>query len=263
MRRTGSMMQRAALITGSTSGIGLAVAKHFAKIGHNVILNGFGDADAAVKEVQAVSSTVKVGFVDADLSKAGDCQSLISKAHAAFGRLDVLVNNAGIQFVSPVATFPDDQWDRIISINLNSVFHCSKHALKHMEHQNFGRIINVASVHGLVASANKSAYVAAKHGVIGFTKTLALETAKKNITVNAVCPGWVLTPLVEHQIKAKAQEKSITYEQAMDLLVGEKMPSSVPASGEEIALAVAFFADERNVSTRGVSLNVDGGWVAQ
>jgi 3-hydroxybutyrate dehydrogenase len=257
-------MQRTALITGSTSGIGLAVAVHFAKkLNFNVVLNGFGDVEGPMQLVRAEAPGVKVSYVGGDLSKMDDCRTLIDKAFDCSGRLDVLVNNAGVQHVSPIASFPEEQWDRIINLNLNSVFHCSKRALRYMEQQNYGRIVNIASVHGLVASANKSAYVAAKHGVIGFTKVMALETAKMNITCNAVCPGWVLTPLVDMQIKARAQEKSIPYEEAMHQLVGEKMPSSVPASAEEIAMAVAYLADERNVSTRGVALNVDGGWIAQ
>lgn len=256
-------MLRTALVTGSTSGIGLGVAKEFAKRKYNVVLNGFGDAKAAIAEVEAFAPGTKVAYVGADLSKADECRDLIKQAQKSFGRLDVLVNNAGIQHVAPVATFPDEMWDKIIAINLNSVFHCTKAALPFFVDQQFGRVINIASVHGLVGSANKSAYVAAKHGVIGFTKVLSLETAKLNITANTVCPGWVLTPLVQKQIEAKAQQTGKTYEEAMDALVGEKMPTGVPATTEEIALAVAYFADERNVSTRGVALNVDGGWVAQ
>jgi 3-hydroxybutyrate dehydrogenase len=213
--------------------------------------------------VEAYAPGTKVAYVGADLSVAQDCRDLIKNAQKAFGRLDVLVNNAGIQHVAPVATFPEEMWDKIIAINLNSVFHCTKTALPFFTEQNFGRIINIASVHGLVGSANKSAYVAAKHGVIGFTKVLSLETAKLNITANTVCPGWVLTPLVQKQIEARAQQTGKTYEEAMEALVGEKMPSGIPATTEEIALAVAYFADERNVSTRGVALNVDGAWVAQ
>lgn len=256
-------MLRTALITGSTSGIGLGVAKEFAKRKYNVVLNGFGDAQAAINEVEASAPGVKVSYVGADLSKAQDCRDLIKNAQQAFGRLDVLVNNAGIQHVAPVATFPEDMWDKIIAINLNSVFHCTKAALPYFTEQNFGRVINIASVHGLVGSANKSAYVAAKHGVIGFTKVLSLETAKLNITANTVCPGWVLTPLVQKQIEAKAQQSGKSYDEAMTELIGEKMPTGTPASTEEIALAVAYFADDRNVSTRGVALNVDGCWVAQ
>lgn len=257
------MLTRVALITGSTSGIGLEVAKEFARRRYNVVLNGFGDNDTAVREVRCASPECNVKFIQADLANAVECRELIQSAAGAFGRLDVLVNNAGIQHVAPVATFPEDQWDRVISLNLNSVFHCTKAALPFMKEQRFGRIVNISSVHGLVGSANKSAYVAAKHGVIGFTKALTLETARQNITANCVCPGWVLTPLVVKQIEAKAKESGLSYEAAMEVLVGEKMPSGVPASGEEIALAVAYLADERNVSTRGVALNVDGGWISQ
>lgn len=257
------MLTRTALITGSTSGIGLEVAKEFVKRRYNVVLNGFGDSDAAIKEVAATVPGANVSFVAADLSKADECRQLIQNAAKAFGRLDVLVNNAGIQHVSSVVNFPEEQWDRIIALNLNSVFHCTKAALPFMTSQNFGRIVNISSVHGLVGSANKSAYVSAKHGVIGFTKVLTLETAKQNITANCVCPGWVLTPLVQKQIEAKAQETGQTYEAAMESLVGEKMPTGVPASAEEIAHAVAYLADDRSVSTRGIALTVDGGWTIQ
>jgi 3-hydroxybutyrate dehydrogenase len=257
------MLTRTALITGSTSGIGLEVAKEFVKRRYNVILNGFGDSDAAVKEVASCAPGSKVSFVPADLSKANECRQMVLEAAKLFGRLDVLVNNAGIQHVAPVVQFPEEQWDRIIALNLNSVFHCTKAVLPFMTEQQFGRIVNISSVHGLVGSANKSAYVAAKHGVIGFSKVLTLETAKQNITVNSVCPGWVLTPLVHRQIEAKAAESGMPYAEAMEALVGEKMPTGVPASAEEIAMAVAYLADDRNVSTRGVALNVDGGWVSQ
>lgn len=270
-------MIRTALVTGSTSGIGLGVAQDLARRGYNVILNGFGDPNPALEQVRACQANTasKVGFVEADLSKAEDCRRLVAQSAEIFGnsRLDVVVNNAGIQHVSPVVSFPEEQWDRIIQLNLNSVFHMSKAALPLMTKHREGRIINIASVHGLVASANKSAYVAAKHGVVGFTKTLALELAAAtaadtngaplNITANCVCPGWVLTPLVDAQIKAKAEKEGLSYENAKKVLVGEKMPSGIPATVEEIANAVAFFAEIKNRSTNGVMLNVDGGWVSQ
>jgi 3-hydroxybutyrate dehydrogenase len=262
-------MIRTALVTGSTSGIGLGVAKQFAMRGLNVVLNGFGDPAPALQEIRAIGASkgVQCAHVDADLSKPEECRRLIAEAAAQFQlggdtRIDVLVNNAGIQHVAPIAEFPEREWDKIIDINLNSVFHCSKAVLPYMRRHQFGRIVHIASVHGLVGSANKSAYVAAKHGVIGFSKVLALETAKENITSNCVCPGWVLTPLVEKQIEAKAQQDRVSYAAAMETLIGEKMPSGRPASVEEIAAAVCYFADEMNVSTRGVALNIDGGWIA-
>ena len=254
---------RTALVTGSTSGIGLAIAAHLAHLNYSVILNGFGDAQLAIRSVQQATPGAKVGFVDADLMRASECTRMIDEAEKMFGRLDVLVNNAGMQHVCPIESFPTEQWDRIMALNLNAVFHCTKAALPFMKRQKFGRIINIASVHGLVGSANKCAYVAAKHGVIGFTKVAALELASEDITVNSICPGWVLTPLVEKQIEAKSTEMGVSLEKAMELLVCEKMPSKTPATVEELALAVSFFADSRNKSTRGVALNIDGGWVAQ
>ena len=253
-----------ALITGSTSGIGLGVALHFGKLGYNVILNGFGDADAAAKEVQAVCNQGnKVAFVAADLMKAAECRRMIDDAAAKFGTLDVLINNAGIQHVASVEAFPDEKWDQIMALNLSSVFHTTKAAIPYMKKQDFGRIINIASVHGLVASAHKSAYVAAKHGVVGFTKASALDLCNTNITVNAVCPGWVLTPLVQAQFEARAARDNISIEEASQTVVGEKMPTRKCASAEEIAIACAYLASKSSVSTRGIALPVDGCWTAQ
>lgn len=259
------MSIRTVLVTGSTSGIGLGVASFFGKKGYNVVLNGFGDADAAIKAVEAscTSGNNKVSFADANLMKADECSKMIREAAAKFGTLDVLINNAGIQYPSPVETFPEEKWDAIMALNLSSVFHTSKAAIPFMRKQQFGRIVNISSVHGLVASANKSAYVAAKHGVIGFTKTLALELADTNITANCVCPGWVLTPLVEAQFKARAEAKGISYEQAAEEMVGEKMPTRRCASTEEIAAACAYLAADLSYSTRGIALPVDGAWISQ
>lgn len=258
------MALRTVLVTGSTSGIGLGVASFFGQKGYNVVLNGFGDSAAAVKAVEQVCvSGNKVSFVDADLMQASGCRKLVTEAAAAFGTLDVLINNAGIQHPAPVESFPEDKWDAIMALNLSSVFHTSKAAIPFMRKQQFGRIVNISSVHGLVASANKSAYVAAKHGVIGFTKTLALELADTNITANCVCPGWVLTPLVEAQFKARSEAKGISYDAAAEEMVGEKMPTKKCASAEEIAAACAYLAADLSYSTRGIALPVDGCWTSQ
>lgn len=258
---------RSALITGSTSGIGLAVAQDFVRRGLNVMLNGFGskeEIDAALASCRNLNSAVKVDYLPADLSRKDEAVALVKNSAAAFGgRLDVLVNNAGIQHVAPIDEFPDDKYEQIININLNAVFHTTKTAIPIMKQYKHGRIINIASVHGLVASANKSAYVAAKHGVIGLTKAVALETARTGITCNAVCPGWVLTPLVEKQIQARAAADGISYDDAMTALVSEKMPTAVPARLEEIANACWYFADELAAASTGTILTVDGAWCAQ
>lgn len=196
---------KTALVTGSTSGIGLGIAKALAAQGANVMLNGFGEVEAAKAEVAALC--VAVGYHGADMSQPGEIAEMISACQSQFGALDILVNNAGIQYVAPVDEFPVERWDAIIAINLSSAFHTTRLALPGMKARGWGRIINVASVHGLVASANKSAYVAAKHGIIGLTKTTALETATTGVTANAICPGWVLTPLVQKQVDAAPRPK--------------------------------------------------------
>ena len=203
------------------------------------------------------------------LTKLQTCGSLtklpglVNAARSKFGRLDILVNNAGIQFVSPIVDFPDEKWNDIIAINLSASFHSIKHALPIMRRQQFGRIINIASTHGLVASAQKAAYVAAKHGIIGLTKVIALETATENITCNAVCPGWVMTPLVEKQIRQAMARDNTTYEEATKNLVGQKMPSQRCADAEEVASACMWLALPGTKSTTGMALTIDGGWVAQ
>src|SRR3954463_12297065 len=199
---------KTALVTGSTSGIGLGIAKALARQGANIVLNGFGDLEGPKAEVAALG--VKVAYHGADMSKTTEIEDMMKYAAAQFGRVDILVNNAGIQHVAPVEDFPVEKWDAIIAINLSSAFHASRLALPAMKKANWGRIINVASVHGLVASAEKSAYVAAKHGIVGLTKVTALETATTGVTCNAICPGWVLTPLVQKQVDAKAAQDKIS-----------------------------------------------------
>ena len=218
---------KTALVTGSTSGIGLGIAKALAAQGANIILNGFGDAEGPKAEIQAAmaGSGARIGYHGADMSKAAEIEAMFAYAAKDFGQVDILVNNAGIQHVANVQDFPVERWDAIIAINLTSAFHTSRLALPAMQKSNWGRIINVASVHGLVGSAGKSAYVAAKHGIVGLTKVTALENATTGITCNAICPGWVLTPLVQKQVDAKAQQLGISNDEAKKQLLGEKEPS--------------------------------------
>jgi 3-hydroxybutyrate dehydrogenase len=252
---------KTALVTGSTSGIGLGLAKALAGQGANIVLNGFGDAEGPKAEVQALG--VKVAYHGADMSKPAEIEDMMKFAAAHFGRVDILVNNAGIQHVAPVHDFPPEKWDAIIAINLSSAFHATRLALPAMRAANWGRIINVASVHGLVASAEKSAYVAAKHGLVGFTKTVALENATTGVTCNAICPGWVLTPLVQKQVDARAAAGKISNEEAKKQLLGEKEPSMQFTSPEELGELAVFFCSDAAKNVRGVAWNMDGGWVAQ
>ena len=252
---------KTALVTGSTSGIGLGIAKALARQGCNIMLNGFGDVQAAQDEVKALG--VKVGYHGADMSKPADIEDLMKSAAAQFGRVDILVNNAGIQHVASVEDFPVERWDAIIAINMSSAFHTTRLALPAMKAANWGRIINVASVHGLVASAQKSAYVAAKHGVVGLTKVTALETATTGITCNAICPGWVLTPLVQKQVDAKAAALGVSNEEATKRLLGEKEPSMQFTTPEELGELAVFFCSPAANNVRGVAWNMDGGWTAQ
>jgi 3-hydroxybutyrate dehydrogenase len=256
---------KTALVTGSTSGIGLGIAKALAAQGANIVLNGFGDAEGPKAEVAALG--VKVGYHGADMSKPAEIEDMMKAAAAQFGRVDILVNNAGIQHVARVEDFPPDRWDAIIAINLSSAFHATRLALPAMraaDHgKGWGRIINVASVHGLVASAEKSAYVAAKHGVVGLTKVTALENATTGVTCNAICPGWVLTPLVQKQVDAKAAALKISNAEATKLLLGEKEPSMQFTTPEELGGLAVFFCSPAGNNVRGAIWNMDGGWVAQ
>jgi 3-hydroxybutyrate dehydrogenase len=258
---------KTALVTGSTSGIGLAIAETLATQGANVILNGFGDSTgprAAVEtRARAAGHGARVGFHDADMSVASRIEQMIGYADAEFGGVDILVNNAGIQHVANVEDFPVEKWDAILAINLTSAFHTTRLTLPRMRAQNFGRIINVASVHGLVASAGKAAYVAAKHGLVGFTKVTALETARTNVTCNAICPGWVLTPLVQKQIDDRAARDGVSVEAAKHALLSEKQPSAEFVTPAQLGALVVFFCSEAGSQVRGVAWNMDGGWTAQ
>lgn len=255
---------KVALVTGSTSGIGLAIARALAEKGASVILNGFGDFESAKREASEVArGGARVGYHGADMSREHDVAAMMTYAAQEFGGVDVLVNNAGIQHVAKIEDFPVDKWNAILAINLTSAFHTTRLALPHMKAKNWGRIVNVASVHGLVASAEKSAYVAAKHGLVGLTKVTALETAKTGVTCNALCPGWVLTPLVEAQIKARAESEGVDYTEAKRRLVAEKQPSGELVTASQLAELVLFFTSEAGSQVRGVAWNMDGGWVAQ
>ena len=252
---------KTALVTGSTSGIGLGIAKALAAQGANIVLNGFGEVDGAKAEVTALG--VKVAYHGADMSKPMEIDAMMTYAATQFGRVDILVNNAGIQHVARVENFPPERWDAIIAINMSSAFHATRLALPAMQAAGWGRIINVASVHGLVASAEKSAYVAAKHGVVGLTKVTALENATTGVTCNAICPGWVLTPLVQKQVDAKAAALGLSNEEAKKLLLGEKEPSMQFTTPEELGALAVFFCSPAGNNVRGVAWNMDGGWTAQ
>ncbi len=256
-----SLQGKTALVTGSTSGIGLGLALALARQGANIVLNGFGDAEPAKTAVAALGA--KVAYHGADMSKPAEIEAMMAFASSTFGGVDVLVNNAGIQHVANVEDFPVERWDAIIAINLSSAFHTSRLAIPAMRAQNWGRIINVASAHGLVASAAKSAYVAAKHGIVGFTKASALELATTGVTVNAICPGWVLTPLVQKQIDARAQKGGISQEQAKKDLLGEKQPSLQFTTPEQLGDLTVFLCTSGADNVRGVAWAVDGGWTAQ
>ena len=252
---------KTALVTGSTSGIGLGIAGALARQGANIVLNGFGDVEGPKAQIAALG--VKVGYHGADMSKPAEIEAMMAYAATEFGRVHILVNNAGIQHVARIENFPVERWDAVIAINLSSAFHATRLALPAMREANWGRIINVASVHGLVASAEKSAYVAAKHGIVGLTKVTALENATTGVTCNALCPGWVLTPLVQKQVDAKAAALGIPNEEAKKVLLGEKEPSMQFTTPEELGELAVFFCSPAGNNVRGVAWNMDGGWVAQ
>ena len=252
---------KTALVTGSTSGIGLGIALALAEQGANIVLNGFGEHEAVEQQVRALG--VACAYHGADMSKPEEIEAMMHFAAERFGRVDILVNNAGIQHVAALEGFPTNKWDAILAINLSSAFHTTRLALPAMRAQNWGRIINVASVHGLVASSHKSAYVAAKHGLVGLTKVTALETATSGLTCNAICPGWVLTPLVQKQVDAKAAALGISETEAKKQLLQEKEPSLQFTTPEELGALAVFFCSPAANNIRGVAWNMDGGWTAQ
>ena len=252
---------KTALVTGSTSGIGLGIAKALAMHGANVVLNGFGDVDSAKHEFRDIDS--EIGYHPADMSQPAQIAELIAYAERTLGRIDVLVNNAGIQHVANVEDFPPEKWDAIIAINLSSAFHTTRLALPGMKARGWGRILNIASTHGLVASAQKSAYVASKHGLIGFTKAVALEAATTGITVNAICPGWVLTPLVQKQVDARAAADKVDDAEAKRRLLAEKQPSLQFTTAAQLGELAVFLCSPAADNIRGAAFNVDGGWLAQ
>jgi 3-hydroxybutyrate dehydrogenase len=256
---------KTALVTGSTSGIGLATARALAADGANVMLNGFGDTAAIEKERAGIEKEfgVKALYSPADMTKPGEIAEMIAAAEKSFGSLDVLVNNAGIQHVANIEDFPVEKWDAVIAINLSSSFHTIRAAVPGMKKRKWGRIINIASAHGLVASTQKVAYIAAKHGLVGMTKVVALENANSGITCNAICPGWVLTPLVQKQIddRAKASGKSVREEEIA--LLSEKQPMHQFTKPESIGALAVFLTSDAAATITGSAYSIDGGWVAQ
>ncbi len=259
------LKSKVALITGSTSGIGLGIAHSLAKQGADIVLNGFGAISEIEELVDSLSMKydVKVSYHPANMANPDEIKEMISFVETNLGGVDILVNNAGIQHLAPIDEFPTEKWDAIIAINLSSAFHTIRCALPSMKSRGYGRIINIASVHGLVGSEHKSAYVAAKHGLVGLTKVVALETARSPITCNAICPGWVLTPLVQDQIELRASNESISVEAAKEQLLSEKQPSAEFVTTEQLGSLVVFFCSEAAEQVRGVAWNMDGGWVAQ
>ena len=256
---------KSAVVTGSTSGIGLAIARAFAGGGMNVMLNGFGEPDKieAIRAGIEQECGVKTLHSNADMTRPGEIAQMVEDAARAFGQVDVMVNNAGIQHVEAIETFPPEKWDAIIAINLSAVFHGTRAVLGGMKQRNWGRIINMASVHGLVASPYKSAYNAAKHGVIGLTKTVALEAAESGVTVNAICPGYVLTPLVERQIPEVAQMRGMSEDDVVSNVMLAVQPTRKFVTVEQVSALAVFLCSDAAASITGASLPVDGGWTAQ
>ena len=256
---------KVALVTGSTSGIGLGIARALAGEGADLLMNGFGDASEieALRAAAAERFGVRVGYSGADISKPAEVASMVAQAQAEFGHLDVLVNNAGVQFTAEIEAFPDEQWDRVIAINLSGAFHAMKAAIPGMKRRGWGRIVNIASAHGLAASAQKAAYVAAKHGLVGVTKVAAIELANTGVTCNAICPGWVLTPLVQRQLDARAEREGRPVEAVTEDLLREKQPMLKFSTPEQIGALAVFLCSDAAATITGSPLSIDGGWLAQ
>ncbi len=256
---------KVAVVTGSTSGIGLGIARSLAGAGADIVMNGFGDA----AEIEALRSglerefKVRAIYLAADMANPAEIEALAQDATAKMGRIDIVVSNAGIQHVAPIQNFPPEKWDAVIAINLSSAFHLVRKTLPQMLERNWGRIINIASAHGLVASVEKVAYVAAKHGLVGLTKVVALETARTGVTCNAICPGWVLTPLVQQQIDARAEREGIPVAKAKIDLLSEKQPSLEFVTPEQLGGLAVFLCSPAADQIRGQSIAADGGWTAQ
>jgi 3-hydroxybutyrate dehydrogenase len=255
---------KVAIVTGSTSGIGLGIATALAQQGADVMLNGFGDRAAIDRTVQQLAERhgVRTAYSPADMSKSAAVAALVAETGTTLGPVDILVNNAGIQHVAQVEDFPDDRWNAVIAINLSAAFHAAKAALPAMKQRKWGRIINIASAHGLVASGGKSAYVAAKHGLIGLTKVIAIEAADDGITCNAICPGWVMTPLVQQQIEARAKAANKTVEAATEEMLREKQPMLQFTTPEKIGALAVFLCGDGASTITGAALPIDGGWTA-
>jgi 3-hydroxybutyrate dehydrogenase len=255
---------KTALVTGSTSGIGLEIAREFARQGINLVLNGFGNAQEieTLRAGLAKEHKIEVIYSPADLSKPADIAQMMAKAESELGGVDILLNNAGIQFVAPIEEFPVEKWDAILAINLSGAFHTTRLAVPSMKKKKWGRIINMASAHGLVASPFKAAYVAAKHGLLGLTKTVALETAENGITVNAICPGYVMTPLVEKQVPDTAKARGISEEAVVRDVILAAQPTKRFVEVSEVAALALFLASDAAASITGTSLSIDGGWTA-
>lgn len=256
---------KVAIVTGSTSGIGLGIAEALAARGADILVNGFGEPGAieAVRNGIADRHGVRTGYSGADMSRPDQVKAMVEQATRELGRVDILVNNAGIQFTAPIQDFPDEKWEQVLSINLSAAFYATKAALPQMLERNWGRIINIASAHGLVASPQKAAYVAAKHGLVGLTKVVALETARTGVTANAICPGWVLTGLVQKQIDDRSAREGIPVEQARLELLGEKQPSLEFVTREQLGGLAVFLCSPAADQLRGQALAMDGGWTAQ
>ncbi len=259
------MKNKTAIITGSTSGIGLSLARHLAQTGCHIMLNGFGDRQEIknIQEELSEQNQVKVLYSDADMTVPDQIVEMVRSASEAFGRVDILVNNAGIQHVAPIDEFPIEKWDSIIAINLSAAFHTIRATLPYMKKKKWGRIINIASAHGLVASPYKSAYVAAKHGIVGLTKVVALETARTGITCNAICPGYVKTPLVEGQIKDQAKSRGISEKDVIHDIILESQPTKKFVGLDEVGALTVFLAGDDAASITGTAISIDGGWTAQ